>query len=215
MEQNEIQKEIEWLKGSIKRDYARGKTKNYFELIMFIIMLVMIAFGITVGFDEPEEATPLDILLSIFIIIMWAIITFSPFVARKRIEKTDDAWKMVKIYDQARKLEWCRTGIYVVGIMAYLIFKSSPADMIAINFFIMAKEILKKEMKPKNLIWWLLVVIVAVCLIFLGEVSSGIFFIVATIGVILYRRYIGYDPINDGPDNEIKQLRALLEQVES
>ena len=78
MEQNEIQKEIEWLKGSIKRDYARGKTKNYFELIMYIIMLVMIAFGITVGFDEPEEATPLDILLSIFIIIMWAIITFSP-----------------------------------------------------------------------------------------------------------------------------------------
>ncbi len=219
MDENEKKHEIEWLMGSIKRDYARMKTKFIVNIILIIVFVLLVGFGHYTNAPEAKDMVDISIIdgPKWAVIAIWTLIgvfilfqTFSPYITGKRINKVSDARELIRILDQERKVKWYLIAIASVGAIAYAIISASTLEIKVINILILARELLSAKMDTEDMLWWFAAIVLSICLIVMGDITDGIIFIVLSIGTFLYRRYTGYNPKNDGPDNEIKQLRELL-----
>ena len=102
MDENEKKHEIEWLMGSIKRDYARAKNINITLLIFFLC--VVVGLCIYLLFSNHELLSLADTVLCIIIGAVLLGFSFIEYVTGKRIEKVEDARELLRIYDNNRKL---------------------------------------------------------------------------------------------------------------
>ena len=208
MDENEKKHEIEWLMGSIKRDYARINKNNIFTLIF--IFCVFVGLCIYLLFSNHELMSLTDTVLCIIIGAVCLGYGFMDYVTGKRIEKVEDARELLRIYDNNRKLYLPFLVFIVVAGLVLIYFSTDDLREMATVFlysliyaFIVAED-------TKKLIPWLVACVAAIGIIILGEVFFGIIMLIIIVVTFLVKRFIGYEPRNDGPDNEIKELRELL-----
>ena len=62
MDENEKKHEIEWLMGSIKRDYARMKTKFIVNIILIIVFVLLVGFGHYTNAPEAKDMVDISII---------------------------------------------------------------------------------------------------------------------------------------------------------
>ena len=208
MDENEKKHEIEWLMGSIKRDYARINKNNIFTLLF--IFCVFVGLCIYLLFFNHE---PLSLVENVLCIIIWAMLLgfgFMEYVTGKRIEKVEDARELLRIYDNNRKLNLPFLVIIVVAGLVLIYFSPDDLREIATPFLFSLICVLIITGGTKKLTPWLIGCAAAVGIIILGEVFYGVFMLIIIIVTFLVRKYTGREPRNDGPKAEIEQLRELL-----
>ena len=212
MDQEEKNKEINWLVGSIKRDYARMSSKSVQTYIALIIIFAVYIFCFAI-YDSELFSFPW-ILFGIFVALFLLVTGAIEFVTRKRIEKVEDSRELLKIIDQRHKYDMVCLGLAIVFglVVAYFLFDKEDPKTFAKDFIILLTIITLSRTGTGKWIWWILSLLLTVCLIFLGEVFLGIVLAIMVIVNFLYRKYTGYHPDNDGPQEEIKQLRELLKE---
>lgn len=208
MDENEKKHEIEWLMGSIKRDYTRTKNINITLLIFFLC--VVVGLCIYLLFSNHELLSLADTVLCIIIGAVLLGFSFIEYVTGKRIEKVEDARELLRIYDNNRKLF---LPFLVIIIVAGLVFIYCSTDDLrekaSVFLFCTIYGAIVGE-GTKKLTPWLIGCAAAVGIIILGEVFYGIFMLIIIIVTFLVRRFTGREPRNDGPEAEIEQLRELL-----
>lgn len=231
MEREEINKEIEWLMGTIKRDNARSKFISVFGIVSWILMVGLVIYCFAYDVNDPAGYEVLDsmgiyidksqglslttIIYLAFLGVILSIIAVSSLIAVKRIEKVEDAREMLRIFDQNSKLGRVCEYAFFISMVAYIIISPSIMKMKFVAVLIVLRQLLFAKADVKDMMWWLLAIAVAVCMFVMGDVESGCIFIFCmflAVGVYLYRRYIGFDPKRDGPDAEIERLRELVKE---
>ena len=215
MDENEKKHEIEWLMGSIKRDFARINKNNIALLIFFLC--VVVGFCIYLLFSNHELMSLADTVICIIIGAVLLGYGFMDYVTGKRIEKVEDARELLRIYDNNRKLYLPFLVIIVVAVLVSIYFSTvsgTKAAEILISIlygvFVGAFAGAITAEGTKKLTPWLIGCAAAVGIIILGEVFYGIFMLIIIIVTFLVRKYTGREPRNDGPKAEIEQLRELL-----
>lgn len=214
MEQTTLnkEKEIEWLMGSIKRDYACNRTMTIVFYIGLIIILALLIWGSVTGQETPGGLSLPGILFWLFMGTIFLIEEVLGIVMGKRIEKIDDARQMLKIYDQKRTIERVLLPVAIVFVFAFLYFYFEDQKSIVLNFTILL--IIMLRLQTDKLIWRILGIIFSVCLIFMGEVFGGILMLVLFICSFVF----GADnesPMNDQPvRSDFEKLRELLKDSE-
>lgn len=231
MEENEKQKEIEWLVGSIKRDFARAKSLTIWGIVSVILMVGLVIYCFTYDVNDPAGFDMLNdmgiyidksqglsltnIIYLAFLGVLLSIIAVSSLIVGKRIEKVEDAREMLRILDQHSKLNRVCEYAFFISMVAYIIISPGIMKMKSVAVLIVIRQLLFAKMDVNDLMWWLLAIAVAVCMFVMGDVASGctfIFCMLLVVGVYFYRRYTGFDPKHQGPDAEIEQLRELVKE---
>ena len=231
MDENEKQKEIEWLVGSIKRDIARAKSMNIWGIVSGILMVGLVIYCFTydvndpAGFDmlnsmgihidESQGLSLTTIIYLAFLGILLFIPVVSSLIAGMRIEKVEDARDMLRIIDQNNKLARVCEYAFFISTVAYIFISPSTMKMKFVAVLIVLRQLLIAKPDVKDMMWWWLAIAVAVCMFVMGDIASGcilVFCLLLFFGVHLYRRYTGSDPEHDGPDEEIEQLRELVKE---
>ena len=115
MEENEKQKEIEWLMGSIKRSAAGGRSINFMLLFLSVIL---IAFGLFMLFflddDDGYEVASLMWLMGGACLIS-ALFTH---ISHKRIARADTPQELIAAHDRMWIIQ---SVIIMVGIVVMAI----------------------------------------------------------------------------------------------
>ncbi|MBR5674515.1 MAG: hypothetical protein IKW97_08960 [Muribaculaceae bacterium] len=233
MEQEEINKEIEWLVGSIKRDHARAKPLTIVSIFLIILMVGLLIYCFAYDVNDPSGFEMLDrmgiyidksqglsltnIIYLAFLGVLLSIMIVLSLIEGKRMEKVEDAREMLRIFDQNNKLVRVYEYAFFISMVAYIIISPGIMKLKFVAVLIVFRQLLFAKMDVKDMMWWLLAIVVVVCMFVMGDFASGyvfIFGIFLAIGVYLYRRYIGFDSEHDGPNAEIEQLRELLKESE-
>ena len=234
MEREEINREIEWLVGSIKRDHARTKPLIFVSIFLIILMVGLLIYCFAYDVNDPAGYEMLDsmgiyidesqglsltnIIYLAFLGVLFFIPTVSSLIEEKRIEKVEDAREMLKIFDQSSKIGRVCEYAFYISMVAYIIISPDVMKMKFVAVLIVFRQLLFAKADVNDMMWWLLAIIVAVCMFVMGDVTSGctfIFGMLLVVGVYLFRRrYIGIDLKRDGPGAEIEQLRELLKESE-
>ena len=231
MEREEINKEIEWLMGTIKRDNARTKYIGIFAIVSWILMVGLVIYCFTYDVNDPAGFEMLDnmgiyidksqglsltnIIYLAFLGVLLSLLPVSSLIAVKRIEKVEDAREMLRIFDQSNKLVRVCEYAFYISMVAYIIISPDIMKMKFVAALIVFRQLLFAKADVKDMMWWLLAIVVAVCMFVMGDVESGCIFIFCmflAVGVYLYRRYIGFDPKRDGPDADVDRLREILKE---
>ena len=208
IDENEKKHEIEWLMGSIKRDYARINKNNIFTLIF--IFCVFVGLCIYLLFSNHELMSLADTVLCIIIGAVCLGYGFMDYVTGKKIKKVEDARELLRIYDNNRKLYLPFLVIIVVAGLVLIYFSTDDLrEMAAVFLYSLIYAFIVAE-DTKKLIPWLVACVAAIGIIILGEVFFGIIMLIIIVVTFLVKRFIGYEPRNDGPEAEIKELRELL-----
>lgn len=231
MEQEEFdkEKEIEWLVGSIKRDNARAKSIGILCICSFILMVGLVIYCFTYDINDPagyellnhmgiyiDKLQGLSLTNILYLALLGALLfipAVSALIAVFRIEKIDDAREILRINDQQSKVGRVCEYVFFITIVAYIIVSPSTMKMKFVNVIILLRQLLFAKMDVKDIIWWLLAIVVTVCMIVMGDVVSGCIFVFFIVGIYLFIRYTGLGPKYQG-DEDIKQLRELVNDGE-
>lgn len=218
MEREEINKEIDWLMGSIKRSCTQLKTE-------FIIIMIAVIIGVVIGgfytvFGGNYSLIGMSVLL-LFLGLL-AILVVS-FVAHKRLVRAETPQEMLAIYDRM----WIiRSALWVALIGGSFFFVdgslfSKICLMLAIALLAVTNWLdMNNKLRP-----WVGIVLLLVesVLLYYSQVGllAGLLVLLLMLLIIAGQKMLlVFGPNHSGDDMvvqtemEIKKLRELVKRIE-
>jgi hypothetical protein len=218
MTEEERNKEIEWLKGSIQRSVAR----NYGKIKWLIMLSVLpLAFGAYLLFDIHDNGYE---GASLFFTIGAGLLLFGLFeiIYGRKMARAETPQELLAIYDRKWILESVLLLAFIVGLVLLdnSTLVSKTCKVLAIVLFLIANWL---AMNQKLRLWVAMMLLIAesALLYFSGlDLLEGIGFLIVMLSVFKGEKLFG--PGLGGEDGdedaeskqEIRQLRALLKESE-
>lgn len=214
MEENEKQKEIEWLMDTIKRDFARNRTIFVLSIIMMIVIACIAFYAFARAGDDEFGDYYSTMYGLLFGGVLGTILGVIALVQGKQIKKASSAQQLLDYNDKSNKLLWVLIPIAIVALLAFMYFRTDNIQKLIVTVLYFASYMcLFYCMRTNKLLWVLLTVAISVCMMFLADWAWCLMGI-AVIIIYFYRKHTKWDPKVDGPEDPIKQLRELVKEDE-
>ena len=218
MTEEERNREIEWLMGSIKRSIAR----NYGKIKWLIILSVLpFAFGTYLLFDSYDNSYE---GVSLFFTIGAGLLLLGLFeiIYGRKMARAETPQELLAIYDRKWILESVLLLAFIVGLVLLdnSTLVSKTCKVLAVVLFLIANWL---AMNQKLRLWVAMMLLIAesALLYFSGlDLLEGICFLIVMLSVFkgekLFGAGLGGEDGDEAAESkqEIKQLRALLKESE-
>ena len=217
MTEEERNKEIEWLMGSIKRSIAR----NYGKFKWIIILSVLpLALGAYLLFDPYENGY---VGASLFFIIGAGLLLFGLFeiIYDRKMARAETPQELLAIHDRTSILVAVLLVAFIVGLVVLddSNLVSKTCLVLAVVLFMVANWLV---MNQKLRLWVAMMILIAesALLYFSGlDLLEGIGFLIVMLSVFKGEKLFGAgfggeDDETADIQQEIKQLRILVKESE-
>ncbi len=218
MTEEERNREIEWLMGSIKRSIAR----NYGKIKWLIILSVLpFAFGTYLLFDSYDNSYE---GVSLFFTIGAGLLLLGLFeiIYGRKMARAETPQELLAIYDRKWILESVLLLAFIVGLVLLdnSTLVSKTCKVLAVVLLLIANWL---AMNQKLRLWVAMMLLIAesALLYFSGlDLLEGIGFLIVMLSVFkgekLFGAGLGGEDGDEAAESkqEIKQLRALLKESE-
>ena len=218
MTEEERNKEIEWLMGSIKRSIARNYGKIKW---LFILSVLPFAFGTYLLFDSYDNGYE---GASLFFTIGAGLLLLGLFeiIYGRKMARAETPQELLAIYDKKWILESVLLLAFIVGLVLLdnSTLVSKTCKVLAVVLFLIANWL---AMNQKLRLWVAMMLLIAesALLYFSGlDLLEGICFLIVMLSVFkgekLFGAGLGGEDGDEAAESkqEIKQLRALLKESE-
>ena len=218
MTEEERNKEIEWLMGSIKRSAIGGSSTTYMLLFLSIIL---IAFGLFMmffsgGFNDDTGA-PLLLLMG----GMLLLVTLISYVSNKRIARAETSRELLATHDRMLIIQ---SAFFMVIIVVMAVFL--PGGFVSKACFILSGVLpiiagwLAMQQRLRLWMGIILLIVESVLLYFSGVgLLLELTLLIAMLSIMRGEKSLFTSKESEGLDEEdkqdIKRLRELVKESES
>lgn len=217
MEQEERNKEIEWLMGSIQRSYAQGKA----EAILLIVTILLAVIGVifyVLNFNNDEIGGS-ALLLLLFLGAIGAIALIE-FVFRKKLTRVETPQRLLTLHDRMWVIKAILCSSIIVGVC--FLENSSLLSKVCLVLGLILLAItnwLAMNNKLSTMLGIAFLIAESVLLYFSKvDLFLGFAVLIVMLSVVQGKKTLftgdKEDNLDEDIEQEIKQLRELLKESE-
>lgn len=216
MTEEERNKEIEWLMGSIKRSATRERNMTFTNLFVSVLF---ICFGLAMFFFDGEND-----VIAIFMLLMGGVFLLSAlfsYVSHKRIAHAETPQELLGIHD---KMWIIQSAIYMVIVVVLAFLEKgnlwSKTCIFLSGVLLVIAGWLAMQQKMRLWVGIFLLIVESVLLYFSGiSIFVGLSLLIVMLSIILGEKSLFAVKESEGLDEtdeqDIKRLRELVKESES
>ena len=219
MTEEERNKEIEWLMGSIQRSIARNYGKHKWLIILSVLPFAIGTYLLFVSYENGYEGASLFFTIGAVLLLLGLF----EIIYGRKMARTETPRELLAIYDRKWILESVLLLAFIVGLVlldnSNLVSKT--CKVLAVVLFLMTNWLV---MNQKLRLWVAMMLLIAesALLYFSGlDLLEGIGILIVMLSVIKGEKLFGAGLEGEDGDEdaefkrEIRQLRALVKESES
>lgn len=216
MTEEERNKEIEWLMGSIKRSATRERNMTFTNLFVSVLF---IGFGLAMFFFDGEND-----VIAIFMLLMGGVFLLSAlfsYVSHKRIAHAETPRELLGIHD---KMWIIQSAIYMIIVVVLAFLEKgnlwSKTCLFLSGVLLVIAGWLAMQQKMRLWVGIFLLIVESVLLYFSGiSIFVGLSLLIVMLSIILGEKSLFAVKESEGLDEtdeqDIKRLRELVKESES
>ena len=217
MEQEDINKEIDWLMGSIKRSSAIG---NGASVLCFVVSIFLIVIGVilvlVVKADDEYDMGGFYLMALGGVGLVGALI---PYITRKKMSRAETPQELLAVHDRMWVLQAILFGVVIICLLFFGngSFFARACFALSVALFVVAGWL---SMRGKLRLWpGIMMLIVESVLLYFSEIGFlvGLPMLLLMLSIIqgkgtLFKSFEMDKDEAEECENEIKQLRELVRQ---
>ena len=214
MEQEERQKEIEWLMGSIKRSYAQGNGEAIFIIIVFALLAVFGVVLYILNYHDDEIRNTAPQLLLFF--GGFCAVAVTDFVFRKKMARAESPQELLATHDRMWVLKAVLWTV-LIGSLSFIMDGSLFSRICFVLGLVLLAVTNWLSMNNKlELLVGIALLLVESFLLYLSKIDIlfGFSILLVMLSIIKGNRTLftsnREENLDEDTEQEIKQLRELV-----